>query len=87
LNEENDATRLIIPEPNTKMTITPRAIINPGSVGQPRDRDPRAAFAIYDLEDSTWDYHRIQYDIAAVQERMYQAGLPSRHAQRLETGW
>ncbi|MEJ2707096.1 MAG: metallophosphoesterase family protein [Anaerolineales bacterium] len=87
LNEENETARLIIPEPNTKMTITPRAIINPGSAGQPRDRDPRAAYAIYNLEDSTWDYRRIAYDIAAVQERMYQAGLPARHAQRLETGW
>jgi diadenosine tetraphosphatase ApaH/serine/threonine PP2A family protein phosphatase len=61
--------------------------LNPGSVGQPRDRDPRAAYAIYDTAESTWEYRRVAYDIPSVQERMANAGLPERHIQRLSTGW
>lgn len=79
--------QLSIPEPNTRFTLTPRTIINPGSVGQPRDRDPRAAYSIYDPDDSSWDYHRVTYDIVAVQGRMKALGLPERHIQRLEAGW
>jgi predicted phosphodiesterase len=84
---ENHSARLIIPEPNTVMKISPRAILNPGSVGQPRDRDPRASFALYDPEANTWDYRRVPYDIQSVQERMEAANLPLRHIQRLAAGW
>lgn len=80
-------TYLDIPKPNNTRTLEPRAIINPGSVGQPRDRDPRAAFAILDTETNQWDYHRIPYDVASVQDRMREAGLPDRHIARLEVGW
>ena len=82
-----DSATLLIPEPNQQLLITGRAILNPGSVGQPRDRDPRSAFAIYDSEANVWDYRRVDYDIRSVQERMIQAGLPERHIQRLEAGW
>lgn len=62
-------------------------ILNPGSVGQPRDEDPRAAYAIYDTEAKTWTPHRVIYDIAVVQERILAQGLPARHAERLAHGW
>ncbi len=64
-----------------------RAILNPGSVGQPRDHDPRAAFAIFHSDELTWEPMRVEYDIHSVQERIYKAGLPSRHALRLLQGW
>lgn len=79
--------RLMVPESFTEITLAPRVIINPGSVGQPRDRDPRAAYAIYDDEDNTWTFRRVEYNIAAVQQRMRKANLPQRHIQRLEAGW
>jgi diadenosine tetraphosphatase ApaH/serine/threonine PP2A family protein phosphatase len=61
-------------------------MINPGSVGQPRDGDARAAFAIYDTELRTVTFHRVPYDIAAAQEKIFAAGLPERLAIRLEEG-
>ena len=63
-----------------------RYLINPGSVGQPRDRDPRAAFAIYDSDQQCVVFHRIEYDVAAAQAAIRHAGLPDRLAARLETG-
>jgi diadenosine tetraphosphatase ApaH/serine/threonine PP2A family protein phosphatase len=87
LYNENHIAHLSIPEPNKVMNLTPRSIVNPGSVGQPRDRDPRASFAIYNPEDQSWDYRRIEYDIQAVQTRMATAGLPERHILRLSAGW
>lgn len=84
---DNHLARLGIPEPNQTFTLPERAIVNPGSVGQPRDRDPRAAFAIYDSETLMWDYRRVAYDIEAVQQRMLQAKLPERHIHRLSAGW
>ncbi len=64
-----------------------RQIINPGSVGQPRDSDPRAAYAILDVERRTWEFRRIPYDIASVQQRMKTADMPERLILRLEHGW
>jgi predicted phosphodiesterase len=63
-----------------------RYLINPGSVGQPRDGDPRAAFVLVDPERRAVEYRRIAYDIAAVQERMEQAGLPEPLVLRLAFG-
>ncbi|MGB1250567.1 MAG: metallophosphoesterase family protein [Candidatus Promineifilaceae bacterium] len=64
-----------------------RLIINPGSVGQPRDSDPRAAYALLDLERLEWQHKRIPYDIAATQQRMTAHGLPQRLIARLQYGW
>ena len=75
------------PTPNNKITLSPRTIINPGSVGQPRDHDPRAAYVIYNPGENTWDYRRLTYDIPAVQTRMADAQLPERHIVRLQAGW
>jgi diadenosine tetraphosphatase ApaH/serine/threonine PP2A family protein phosphatase len=69
------------------MSLTNRAILNPGSVGQPRDRDPRAAYAIFDPEANTWEARRVAYNIAEVQERIREARLPEKHAVRLAEGW
>jgi predicted phosphodiesterase len=61
-------------------------LINPGSVGQPRDNDPRAAFAFYDTEEDALTFFRIPYDIAAAQKKILAAGLPGRLASRLAEG-
>jgi len=79
--------RLLVPETSKSVTLQPRTIINPGSVGQPRDRDPRAAFAIFDPELKIWEYHRVAYDVGRVQKAILEAGLPARHALRLSEGW
>lgn len=63
-----------------------RYLLNPGSVGQPRDADPRAGFAIADLAHGVIEFFRVPYDIAAVQARMRAAGLPEPLAQRLAVG-
>ncbi|PKN99133.1 MAG: metallophosphoesterase [Chloroflexi bacterium HGW-Chloroflexi-4] len=76
-----------IHEGNQEMQITGRAILNPGSVGQPRDRDPRASYGLFDPEASVWRITRVEYDIAAVQQRIYAAGLPEKEGLRLSDGW
>jgi predicted phosphodiesterase len=63
-----------------------RYIANPGSVGQPRDCDPRASFGIFDVEDMTFTVHREEYDIAAAQLATQRAGLPNVLAVRLAIG-
>lgn len=63
-----------------------RYLLNPGSIGQPRDGDPRAAFAIADLEHQVVEFWRIPYDVAAVQRRMRAAHLPEPLVQRLTAG-
>lgn len=60
--------------------------INVGSVGQPRDGDPRAAYAIYDLGANVVELRRVEYDISAAQRKILDAGLPARAASRLEIG-
>jgi diadenosine tetraphosphatase ApaH/serine/threonine PP2A family protein phosphatase len=61
-------------------------LVNPGSVGQPRDNDPRAAFLLYDTETGIITFYRVPYDIARAQEKIFSAGLPERLAFRLEEG-
>ena len=61
-------------------------LLNPGSVGQPRDGDPRAAWMELDTEHWTAHYHRVPYDIAAAAEAILAAGLPSGLAERLSAG-
>jgi predicted phosphodiesterase len=64
-----------------------RSLVNPGSVGQPRDGDPRASYAVYDPDARTVTFHRVPYDIASVQEKILAAGLPASLAARLDYGW
>ncbi len=61
-------------------------LINPGSVGQPRDGDWRAAFAIYDQDESMITFHRVPYNLRAAQEKIFAANLPQRLATRLAAG-
>jgi diadenosine tetraphosphatase ApaH/serine/threonine PP2A family protein phosphatase len=63
-----------------------RMIINPGSVGQPRDGDPRASYAIYDSEGNFIRLYRVPYNIRATQDKMVKAGLPPQLILRLEVG-
>ena len=61
-------------------------MINAGSVGQPRDGDPRAAYAIYDSDAGAVTYRRAEYDVAGAQKKIRQAGLPAILADRLAAG-
>jgi diadenosine tetraphosphatase ApaH/serine/threonine PP2A family protein phosphatase len=61
-------------------------MLNPGSVGQPRDYDWRAAFAIYDDVFETVRFFRVPYDVRAAQASILRAGLPDRLATRLREG-
>ena len=63
-----------------------RMILNPGSVGQPRDGDPRAGYAILDTEALTWEHHRVAYPLEITQERMRAHNLPRRLITRLGFG-
>jgi predicted phosphodiesterase len=61
-------------------------LLNPGSIGQPRDGDPRAAFAIADFDHNIVEFWRVPYDIPAVQDRMHEANLPDPLIHRLSLG-
>ena len=63
-----------------------RALLNPGSVGQPRDGDPRAAFLLLDLDAQRASFRRVEYDVKRTQREMRDAGLPEMLAGRLELG-
>jgi len=63
-----------------------RYLINPGSIGQPRDRDPRASFMTYDSERRLVRWYRLPYPISAAQRRILKAGLPHALADRLALG-
>ena len=63
-----------------------KLIINPGSVGQPRDRDPRASYAIYDSSDDTMTHHRAEYDVAETQRKMLEQGSDDYLIHRLAYG-
>jgi predicted phosphodiesterase len=87
LNVKDDRITLDQTQPDHTINLSPKRILNPGSVGQPRDRDPRAAYAIYDSEARTWTPRRVTYNIPEVQERIRAAGLPEKHAVRIAEGW
>jgi diadenosine tetraphosphatase ApaH/serine/threonine PP2A family protein phosphatase len=63
-----------------------RVLLNPGSVGQPRDGDPRAAYLLLDLDARTASFHRVEYDIERTQSEIRDAGLPETLAARLRSG-
>lgn len=69
-----------------KAVIDDRLILNPGSVGQPRDGDPRAAYAVVETEDWSAELRRVRYDIGKVQDKVESVGLPSEIGERLESG-
>ncbi len=63
-----------------------RRIINCGSIGQPRDKDPRACYLIYDSRRQRLEYHRVAYDTEQSAQAIYSAGLPERLGKRLLKG-
>ena len=63
-----------------------RVILNPGAIGQPRDRDPRASFGVLDLDELVFEVKRVEYDVETVQKRILEHGLPTFHAERLGAG-
>ena len=63
-----------------------RLIMNPGGVGQPRDRDPRPSYAVYDSSERTIERRRVSYEIEVTQEKMRQVGLPEPLISRLSFG-
>lgn len=69
-----------------KVEANHKYLINVGSVGQPRDRDPRAAFVVYDVEAAEVTLHRVEYDFESSQRKILAAGLPARLAERLAVG-
>lgn len=79
-------------DPNTaqevslRLSLGTRYLINPGSVGQPRDGDWRAAFLLYDSDQQQVTFHRVPYDIKQAQQRILDAKLPPRLATRLREG-
>jgi predicted phosphodiesterase len=64
-----------------------RALLNPGSVGQPRDGDPQAAYLLLDLDAQHASFRRVEYDVQRTQQEIRDAGLPELLAARLELGW
>ena len=69
-----------------RVGVGKKYFINVGSVGQPRDGDPRAAYVLYDMVNNLVELRRIQYDIQAAQKKIIDAGLPARLAARLAVG-
>ncbi|USZ71123.1 metallophosphoesterase family protein [Natronosalvus halobius] len=61
-------------------------VVNPGSVGQPRDEDPRAAYAVLDIEALEVETRRVAYDVERVQQAVAEAGLPEKIGSRLARG-
>jgi diadenosine tetraphosphatase ApaH/serine/threonine PP2A family protein phosphatase len=81
------AEALFAPTPGQGFDLAPaRALLNPGSVGQPRDGDPRAAFALYDTDSQQVVFHRVEYPVAVTQQAINAAGLPRQLAERLPLG-
>ncbi|MDD5450186.1 MAG: metallophosphoesterase family protein [Candidatus Omnitrophica bacterium] len=74
------------PWPSVKLAKGKKYIINVGSVGQPRDSNPRAAYCIYDTDMETIEIKRVEYDIVKAQEKIVKAGLPAVLAERLSLG-
>ena len=68
------------------MPAKSRLIINPGGVGQPRDGDPRASYAVYDSGAGSISHFRTPYNIAATQTKMVEYGLPINLVRRLSYG-
>lgn len=69
-----------------RIEVARKYFINCGSVGQPRDRNPKAAYVVFDLANNLIELRRVEYDIAATQKKIRAAGLPESLAQRLEQG-
>lgn len=83
---ENSAAFLTLPQGTPIALGSERLIINPGGLGQPRDSDPRASYAVYDSDAQTLVHRRVEYDIPTTQEKMRRHGLPNFLIERLAHG-
>ncbi len=70
-----------------QIDLDEKIIFNPGSVGQPRDMDPRASYAIFDTDSRSVEINRLDYEIDEVSKAIKEAGLPGLLADRLHLGW
>lgn len=85
--EEDGRVDVVGPGPGSELQLRARrALLNPGSVGQPRDGDPDASYMVLDPAAGLVAWHRVQYDIEAVQHAMQAAGLPASLSARLSVG-
>ena len=82
----SETTLATAPEGTELELAGDRWLLNPGSVGQPRDTDPRAAWILLDLEARTASYRRVEYDVAKTQAEIRERELPEALAARLEHG-
>lgn len=73
-------------EPEIRVEPDTKVIVNVGSVGQPRDKDPRACYALYDTEEMTVRIRRTRYDVDSVAAKIREAGLPAALGERLKVG-
>ncbi|NIA16370.1 MAG: metallophosphoesterase [Nitrospiraceae bacterium] len=78
-SNEDNPKRCLIAQDN-------RYFLNPGSVGQPRDGNPLAAFGLLNSDEMTFDFHRVEYDIETTAQKIVDAGLPLALARRLSRG-
>lgn len=87
MRADGDRVEVIRPDDGDELALDERpTLVNPGSVGQPRDGDPRASWLVFDTERRTCTWHRVAYDIPAVQAAMHAVHLPARLAARLSHG-
>ena len=84
--QEGGVTGSLAPEGTELDLSRGRWLLNPGSVGQPRDGDPRAAYLLLDLEQSRARFHRVPYPVERTQEEIRERGLPDSLAGRLAVG-
>lgn len=85
---QGESRLLMLEEDHGALQLDPdaRYLINPGSVGQPRDHNPKASYALYDSEAQSVEWHRVDYDREAARDRIHAAGLPEVLGQRLLLG-
>ena len=83
---EEDAQFIGLQSGQTTVLSEARCVVNPGSVGQPRDGDSRAAYGLYDIDAATLTHYRVEYDVEATQAKIVAAGLPDVLASRLAVG-
>jgi diadenosine tetraphosphatase ApaH/serine/threonine PP2A family protein phosphatase len=95
MEQQNHLGQVLVPNYDSpqgiqqfQIFLKPRTnyLINPGSVGQPRDNDPRAAFLLYDNSEGSITFYRVPYNILTAQRKIRTAGLPDRLADRLAEG-
>lgn len=85
--DDGDDLAILEPDDATSLRLDARrALLNPGSVGQPRDGDPRASYLVLETDEPSVTWHRVAYDFAPVQAAIRAAGLPRRLADRLAIG-